>query len=158
MQRLYTATLPIQRDFLKTHTAILTAVFGLLVLPVVIPGQSQANGARVGEPFTMKIGSRVKVNGTKMSIEFVDVLSDSRCPDDVTCIWAGNAEIQLRLQWKGRPPKTASLNTLQPPIVQEFRNYIVKLARLDPRPNSTRQVDKSDYAATLIVVPADSQK
>ena len=137
--------------------AAFAAFIGLLVVALLAPGRSQAKGVRLGEEFTMHIGNRVKVTGPKIVIDFVDVVEDSRCPTDVVCAWAGNAKIHLQLQWKGREPKAMLLNTLQTPVLDKFKKYVVKLVKLEPLPVSNGQIDKGDYVATLIVVPADSE-
>jgi len=142
---------------MKPRVAVLTTIIGLLGVALLAPSLSQAKGVPVGEEFTMRIGDRVKVSGPKIIIDFVDVLSDSRCPVDVVCVWTGNAQIQLQLQSKGHPPKSVLLNTPQPPIQEEFKHYVVKLVKLDPPKISNHQIDKSDYVVTLIVVPAESQ-
>ena len=67
-----------------------------------------------GREFKLKVGRRVTVKGTKLRIRFVTVENDSRCPSDVTCVWAGNAAVRLQLG-SGRASKTVTLNTSKSP-------------------------------------------
>lgn len=47
----------------------------------------------LGEPFTLTPGESAMVDGVRITFERVG--QDSRCPPDVTCIWAGDAEVKL---------------------------------------------------------------
>lgn len=49
--------------------------------------------AATGEPFLLGLGETVEVGGH--SLQFVDVVEDSRCPSDVDCVWEGRAKVQL---------------------------------------------------------------
>ena len=96
---------------------------------------------------------RLKVKGTKLRIRFVAVENDSRCPSDVTCVWAGNAAVRLQLG-TGRGSKTVTLNTSKSPSFvgeTEYQGYKVKLVELGPYPRSDRKIAPRDYTATLLV-------
>ena len=58
-------------------------------------GQTQV--ARLSREFKLKAGKQVMLKGTRLRIKFAAVENDSRCPSDVTCVWAGNAAVQLQL-------------------------------------------------------------
>jgi hypothetical protein len=51
----------------------------------------------LAEPFTVDLGERVVVGPTEVGVFYAEVVDDSRCPPDVTCVWAGNAQIRLEL-------------------------------------------------------------
>lgn len=123
----------------------------------VLAANAYANSAldvaRLGREFKLKAGQQVMVKGTKLRIRFVAVENDSRCPSDVTCVWAGNAAVQLQLG-SGRESKTVTLNTSKSPSFAgetEFRGYKVKLVDLSPYPRSDRKIARRDYTATLVV-------
>jgi hypothetical protein len=107
---------------------------------------------RLNRNFKLKAGQRVNLRGTNLRIKFLTVETDSRCPSDVKCVWAGNAAVQFQLS-NGRGNKTVTLNTGGANFVSEveYRDYKVKLVDLSPYPRSDRQVAASDYAATLFV-------
>jgi hypothetical protein len=99
-------------------------------------------------------GQAVAVAGTKLRIKFMVVESDSRCPSDVKCVWAGNAAIKLQLSGLGKS-KSVTLNTSQAgQFVSEtiYQGYKVKLVDLGPYPLSTQKIAPGDYQATLLVV------
>src|ERR1700704_4290387 len=66
--------------------------------------------ARLNSEFKLKAGQQVTLKGTRLRIRFVTVENDSRCPSDVTCVWAGNAAVRLQLS-NGRSSRTVTLNT-----------------------------------------------
>jgi len=118
------------------------------------PHSSNAiDSVRLGREFKLKAERQVTVKGTKLRIRFVTVESDSRCPSDVTCVWAGNAAVRLQLG-SGRGSKTVTLNTSKSPSFvgeTEYQGYKVKLVELSPYPRSDRKIGPRDYAATLLV-------
>ena len=66
---------------------------------------------RLNKDFTLRKGQRVTLKGSRvLAIKFVAVESDSRCPKDVNCVWAGNAAVQVQVS-TGRRSKTLTLNT-----------------------------------------------
>ena len=109
--------------------------------------------ARLGREFEIRAGQRTTVKGTRLQIRFAAVENDSRCPSDVTCVWAGNAAVQLQLG-SGKRSKTVTLNTSNSPSFVgevEYQGYKVKLIGLSPYPRSDRKIAKRDYRATLLV-------
>ncbi len=44
-------------------------------------------------------------------LRYVRLVGDSRCPPDVQCVWAGDAEIQVRWQAAGGRAQDAALHT-----------------------------------------------
>jgi hypothetical protein len=43
------------------------------------------------------------------SVKFIKVLEDSRCPKDVTCVWAGQAKLLVEVTEKGKSTKEMEL-------------------------------------------------
>lgn len=91
-----------------------------------------------------------------VGIEFVDVLEDTRCPINLTCVDQGNARVLVR----GLTPRgnfLVQLNTNQTlPIAALFDYYGVQLRKLEPYPvynpqTGTSQIPDSEYEATLFV-------
>jgi hypothetical protein len=115
-----------------------------------------AQTARVGREFKIKAGQVVTLDGGALRVRFVRVSSDSRCPVDVDCVWAGNAELLFEVggvRWRGR--KALSLNTNaapERPGEGKYGRYTLKLVGLVPQPRSNRKIAAGQYTATLLVV------
>lgn len=138
----------------------------LLFLPAIIslalmPGSSaqartvseRTHAPRLGRAFDLRVGERVIMRKTRLSLRFLPVRDDSRCPSDVTCVWAGNARVQL-LATNGRETKTITLNSnisAPSPADGSFAGYTVKLVNLNPYPLSKRRIAPGGYVVRLVV-------
>ena len=109
--------------------------------------------ARISKEFPIKVGQQLKLEGADLQVKFVGVVQDSRCPTNVNCIWAGNAEVSL--EWKQDKCTTAvTLNTHATPEAgdeSKVGGFRVKLIKLEPYPHSEKKISPGDYTATLLV-------
>ena len=119
-------------------------------------GAGALQSARVGREFRVRAGRAVTLDGGSLRLKFVSVASDSRCPVNVDCIWAGNAEVLVEAGAKGgRGKRTLKLNTNagpERPGEGKYVRYTVKLLGLTPQPRAGRKIKASEYTATLLVV------
>jgi hypothetical protein len=119
------------------------------------PAGVAAQTARVGREFEVKVGRVVTLDGGGLRVRFARVASDSRCPVDVDCVWAGNAELVFEVGGRGRRGKrTVRLNTNaspERPGEVRYGRYTLKLVGLAPRPRGNRKVAPGRYTATLLV-------
>ncbi|HUP24741.1 MAG TPA: hypothetical protein VNB06_17615 [Thermoanaerobaculia bacterium] len=59
--------------------------------------------AALGVPFELRLGDSARLASTRLELRFDAVVEDSRCPADVTCVWAGNAHLRLTASLSGTP-------------------------------------------------------
>jgi len=111
--------------------------------------------APVNEDFTLTVGESIAVQGTPITIRFLGVLEDSRCPVNADCIWAGNARVELELRGLDAPA-TLSLNSFNGAKEVVYGSYRVRLVELVPVPTTAGPLPQRDYRATLRVVPVGS--
>lgn len=111
---------------------------------------------RLAAPDTavLGIGDEVTVDAV-LVVRVVEVPHDSRCPVDVVCVWAGNAEVVLNTVKDG-VERAFTLNTFgDPPLAPrsvEVDGYRITLLRLRPRPRSDVAIPPGDYRAKLEIV------
>lgn len=101
---------------------------------------------------TLRVGQRTAVNN--VSLLFAGVPEDSRCPVDVTCVWAGNAKVELGIgPFVGTRGMTVpvELNTTGGPHAGEAWGLRVVLVALRPDPVSTERIGPDDYVVELRV-------
>jgi hypothetical protein len=122
-----------------------------IILLMAVDFSFAGQKVRLEREFIIKPGQQVEIEGRRMKIKFESVTDDSRCPQGVDCIWAGNAEVNLRLTLSASETVTIKLNTNLDPREAEHRGYRVKLARLDPYPKKDVKIEPGEYRATLIV-------
>jgi hypothetical protein len=88
------------------------------------------------------------------SIQFKKVISDSRCPKDVTCVWAGEAKVMLAILENGKliEEKIVTLND-QNKIDFSFLGlediYSLKALDLIPYPVTSHKIKDSEYCLKI---------
>lgn len=115
----------------------------------------QQQAPRVGREFKAGVGWVMGLDRGRLMLRFARVASDSRCPVDVNCVWAGNAEVVLEVGgrlWRERQTLTLSTNAgAQGASEAKYGRYTVKLVNLSPRPRGNRKIPSGRYTATLLV-------
>jgi hypothetical protein len=107
--------------------------------------------APLNRAFTLNTGASLEVSGTPISVKFVGVVEDSRCPVDVQCIWAGNGRVELEVRVNGGAPASILLNTFDGASEAVVDNYRIRLVELLPAPVSTEPPANRNYRVTLLV-------
>jgi hypothetical protein len=129
-------------------------LFGCVSAADGITKRRVSTTARLGRPFTLRAGRQIAVQGQKLRIRFAEVTQDSRCPVDVTCVWAGNASVRLEVTTNGRSEESLTLNTANSPSLANeaaYEGFKVKLVGLSPAPHSKHRIAPGNYVATLVV-------
>jgi hypothetical protein len=143
-------------------------VITLLALGMAACGSDEQDSTHRGDPYVdepplwndyvLGFGETINLRES-VGIEFVDVLEDSRCPSNLTCIQSGNARVLIR----GLTPRGTFLvevNTnLGLPQGALFDYYAVQLRKLEPYPvynaqTGSAQIPDSEYEVTLFVTKA----
>ncbi len=115
---------------------------------------STASGApeiTPGEPFRLGVGETAGLPGEDLTVRFTGVTGDSRCPSDVTCFWAGDAEVEVRLS-RGEEEASVSLHTnggTQHPREAQALGCTLRLEDVEPYPSSKAEIAPEDYVVTL---------
>ena len=135
--------------------AILPFLF--ILTSALAPGAAApAKDAALDQEFEVRVGQWVTIEGERLRVTFSRVAEDSRCPEGVTCVWAGNAKVVLKLSKGRRRASTLTLNTGVDPKQAAFHGYEVRLVKLDPYPKEKRRMRRRDYVATLVVSRKES--
>ena len=113
-----------------------------------LPTSNTVSQREIGRAFEMKVGETISVG--ELRLTFRSVEGDSRCPIDAICVWAGDAEIALRIE-QGSQAAVAALHTMLEPKKTEWNGYTIALVSVAPSRNSTSSIDPKDYRAQLIV-------
>lgn len=107
--------------------------------------------AELGERFDLGLGQRADVAGFR--VEFARVVEDSRCPEAVQCVQAGNAAVAFAVESEAGSA-TLTLHTGREPRAAAVMARALRLVELRPRPAEGTLPDSLGYEATLIVEPA----
>jgi len=112
--------------------------------------------ASLRQEVTLKPGQTVSITGEELEIEFIEVVEDSRCPEDVTCIWEGRARCSVRIT-TGEQEENAVLT--QPGLYQgltekSYHAYILSFL-LEPYPEADKEISQDEYRLLLTVTMSE---
>ena len=123
-------------------TLILTLVFGSVIT---------AN-AKDDSPIKVRVGKQKKFSRSKINVKFMSLVEDSRCPEGVNCVWAGNAKIKVMISQGNGAGETFEMNTNLGAKGATFGGYAVNLTSLTPTPKENVRINKDSYTATFSIV------
>lgn len=107
--------------------------------------------AQKTSPVKFTVKHQKTVTKDDLTIEFVSLIEDSRCPIGVNCIWAGNAKVQIKVSNKKKASKVFELNTNLQPKTVNFECYEIALESLTPHPKADVSTNPNDYTAIFAV-------
>ena len=138
-----------QKTVVMKKLMILSAVF----LTFVAAKCNKEEGFATGENFEMKIGEEANCkNCTALSLNFVGIKEDSRCPEFTNCIWEGQAVVELSINTGSKMPLELIMQKSKPELGQKVvGDYSYKLEKVDPYPKSGTSIQDEDYIITLVV-------
>ncbi|MEM9555657.1 MAG: hypothetical protein AAGC60_15470 [Acidobacteriota bacterium] len=165
------STIPRQPRHLAATRQLGTALLASILVTACAAGPSTGNATEAATPsaetgladdadteaemalpadIVLQIDEPTRVDGEALEVVLLEILRDSRCPVDVQCIRAGEAEVSIGLR-SGAASETLSLGT--PSRITstegEALGYRLKLLEVAPQPVSTRPLDESDYRITV---------
>jgi hypothetical protein len=113
---------------------------------VVSPTETEEETSSPSE-LSLRLEENKKVDN--LSIQLTDI-TDSRCPVDVQCIWAGEVKATVTFSLNGKSQiKTLTFSGPEESIF----GYSVKFVRVTPGPrSSSTPVDKKEYVATFSII------
>lgn len=100
------------------------------------------------QQFTLAPGQTARIPGRGLAIRFDSVSGDSRCPQDVVCVWAGDVSVHLTLTRDGASRSVVMHSTLEPKTVVEG-GVRLSLVGVTPNTDSKRQIPKGEYRVQL---------
>jgi hypothetical protein len=140
-----------------------------LALGLVAPGGVPAARADDSTPapeewVRVHVGRQAAVPGDDLTIRFVAVTEDSRCPRPADCAWRGSARVELDVAaGTGRPARIV-LHTLlkdhrsryspvdRYPHQARHAGFEIRLVELEPYPVVGRRIQPDEYEVTLAVL------
>ncbi len=165
---------PETRRPIRPEEYAVTLVVSALVEPSpavtqVVTPTTVAPGPALGKDVILNYGQAALLEDIGMQLTFDDVVTDSRCPADVTCVWSGIANVKLTAAMPPEPAQqfvvggTTDLqgNVLGPvvgasgPTAWWYAGYVIALKQVVPYPmHANAPVPFEDYAVTLVVTRA----
>lgn len=100
----------------------------------------------------INVNEMLTLENVDLKLTFDSVLSDSRCPLGVQCVWEGNAEVQFDVNIENSVQHIIKLNT-NPTYRQDtvIQGFSIRLQELKPYPVYNEELKYSDYKAKLLI-------
>ena len=130
-------------------------VFTLLSCLLVATGCDETGpsgpAVALSERFVLAPGSAAAIAKTGISVQFVGVSGDSRCPADAFCIQGGDAIVEVRVLDSGTAASYELHTGDKQRATAAHRDLRIELLDVQPYPFSARPIEASDYRVTLVV-------
>ena len=105
------------------------------------------SAADLGVPIQLTPGQSAVYAEPQLEVHFSGIETDSRCPTDVACVWAGEVIVKLSIRSDGK--------TTQHPIKESqgavVSGYTVTVLQVLPPRSSSQRIAPDDYRVTLKV-------
>ena len=114
--------------------------------PIAITPTKQLIEPKLDEEIQIEFGESITLEKGKLTIKFKSLVGDSRCPQGVVCVWAGNAEVILEVS-----KNKIALNTTLDPRQQVVGDYNIQLRDVIPDPKAGEELKPEDYSIKIVV-------
>lgn len=127
---------------------MIARLFFLVVLAVALAACGRdGSAADLDAPIQLAPGQSAVFADAKLEVQFSGIASDSRCPVDATCVWAGEIVVQLAVRSAGKTTQH---------LVKENESatvdgYTVTILQVMPARSSSQRIAPADYRVTLKV-------
>jgi hypothetical protein len=108
----------------------------------------------VGEEISIQVFDTATYCSDNLSITFNAYPNDSRCPSNVTCIWAGFVEVELLINQDGKESVlklSTEPNVSGLPVQSKVGDYSIKLIDVIPYPATNVRIDPNQFRVVLLV-------
>ena len=119
-----------------------TLIFASLILAAC---SSPSTAPRLGDKIAVRFSTHVRIPSDTTTVRFVAVTSDSRCPSDAQCVWAGDAAVVFLVG--GTQQVTLHTNEGANSVLVAGR--LLTLVSLAPVPKAGSPIAQADYVATV---------
>lgn len=124
-------------------------ILGLFLILLFV--SNQITEAQSGRQIELTVNQEKKIPKSELTIKFVSVVEDSRCPVDADCVWAGNAKVRISIKKAKAAWQTFELNSNLPEKAVKFAGCKIELINLDPKPRTNIRINRNGYTATFAV-------
>jgi hypothetical protein len=145
---------PFKNGVAKTGLRLILA--GFVLLPLLagtgcfsVPDDVSAG---LGEQISLSIGQNVSITGEELGIQFIGIVSDSRCPTGATCIWQGEVTAVIDIDFGGTIHRKSLIEPglTGTPSMSDFQEYRFTYS-VKPYPALGTEIRETDYRLEITV-------
>lgn len=131
----------------------------ILLVPAFLVAQEEKDTATVEmETLYDDLGVGRQFNFEEASVNFIKVISDSRCPKKVLCVWAGEAKVLLGIRLDGKyfeKEVVVSGGGAEIPLPNDL---LMQVSHLRPYPETGAKIASEEYCLRFSAIfPAEDQ-
>jgi hypothetical protein len=130
-------------------------LFAFFVLLFSCQTEEPCNSFALGEAFELPLGKTLVHCTEEISITFVELVSDSRCPSGVQCIWEGMVEVTISLKLNGKDSIFSLSSTpdfgKKIPNSKALEGFVIRLEDVLPYPKAGSTVSKRESKVVLSI-------
>jgi hypothetical protein len=106
----------------------------------------------LGQEFSLSVEQSAYIEGENLEITFEEVVEDSRCPWEVTCVWEGRVSLSVEIS---QNDVSANIELSQPgltdqSVVATYSGYQFTY-RVEPYPEADKTISMDEYRLLLAV-------
>lgn len=146
----------------KIRSSVVSAKFaaaaltvGAFLLAACAAGQESGDvTARLALPFELGVEQTAVIESEDLSLTFMEVSEDSRCPTGVECVWEGQVTtlISVSIGDKDAGEHSLTLREGQEDMTSAvIEGYVIELLAVDPYPTVDEPAGSADYSASYVV-------
>ena len=121
-----------------------------LITILILAGTAVTARASKPEFVRVQINKEGRASKSNLTIKFIELIEDSRCPTDVNCVWAGRARIKVSIKRGAGASKIFEMDTMRDGAVL-YGRYKIALTDVTPHPASNIRINRNGYVATFSV-------
>jgi hypothetical protein len=148
-----TTRIPLTGDIEPCHTYTVIANGKSHSVQAIGPGVSCLGLSGVTDTeVKVAAGETASIGDEGLTVTFLEVTEDSRCPSDAICVRAGQATVLVKFERNGQDLGEYSLSLgegREDETAATVGDYTIRLFRLDPYPVSTSTTQPNEYVAYL---------
>ena len=114
-------------------------------------GSTSSSTLAVPGTIVLAPGASVRIEGRDVTVRFVSVLEDSRCPKEVTCVWAGRARVAIEVGRDGQAARSFELEVAAASAAVDADGLRLTAEALDPYPRDSQPTPTEAYRLRLRV-------
>ena len=99
--------------------------------------------ATLGAPLQLAPGQSAVLSD--LEVQFAGIAADSRCPSDVTCVWAGEVVARLAVRHERKPSQHEVREMESAPV----GGYSISVLQVLPARATSQPIAPADYRVTL---------
>ena len=125
-------------------------MFGLATGLSACSKQPVSATAELGQAFILEPGQTAVLKNEELTVKFVEIVSDSRCPKGVQCIWAGEVSSLIEIDYQNQK-KEMVLKLLGSGEGEDlFADYKISFS-VEPYPEYGKELKAEDYRLHLTI-------